>query len=199
MNNLRVRLIVIFTLGAMFITNAQAYGLEKYRLKENLTYIPYSGFSSASIEQFNDALYTWNKELPDGPKMKRSTKTHDSSPEVIEKDGKNFIYRLPEFDSNSNYVAANRIVSKSDGLGKTKRVVESDINFDVNKKFANSGKTGCYDVQTVFLHEAGHTLGLKDIKSPTKAVMYYKATTGKERRSLSADDKNGLSDAYDLD
>ena len=182
-------------LCTMVITSAQAYSLESYRLMDDLTYIPYEGFSSSSIRQFNDALYTWNKELPNGPKMKRSTETHNSTPEFIEKDGKNYIYRLPEFDSNSPYVARNRVSKKFMGFGKHSRVEESDINFDVNYKFANSGKPGYYDVQSVFLHEAGHTLGL-DHSSSSDAVMYEKATLGGEKRILTMDDKRGLEKAY---
>lgn len=195
MKSIGKQIISITMLCTIVVTSAQAYSLNNWRLVDDLKYVPYEGFSSSSISQFNDALYTWNKELPNGPQMRRSTKTHNSTPHFIEEDGKNYIYRLPEFDSNSPYVATNRVLTESMGFGKPKRVVESDINFDVNKKFANSGKPGYYDVQSIFLHEAGHTLGL-DHSSSSDAVMYKEATLGGEKRILTIDDRRGLEKAY---
>lgn len=181
----------------MFSTTAQAYRLFDYRLKSSLVYVPYSGFAELTRQQFNDALYVWNCELPNGITMTRSVSTHNSAPDVIPQDGRNYIYRLPELDANNSYIAQNRVIDDGKWLG-TPAVVESDINFNVNKKFANSAKAGCYDVQTVFLHETGHTLGLDDISSPKLAVMYKAGQTGMERRSLHSDDRNGLAEAYDL-
>lgn len=58
-------------------------------------------------------------------------------------------------------------------------IIENDILFNANYKWLTAGAPPGYDVQTVALHELGHTLGLADIYGRTgfsgdsRQVMHY--------------------------
>lgn len=75
---------------------------------------------------------------------------------------------------------------------------ESDINLNRNIKWALKAVSGYYDVYSVFLHEAGHVAGLKDLyqASDSNKVMYYSIGDNTEKRTLTQDDKNGVAALY---
>ena len=48
----------------------------------------------------------------------------------------------------------------------------ADIAINMSFQWANSAQPGKYDVWTVFMHEAGHAVGIKDNPRWPDAVMY---------------------------
>ena len=79
-------------------------------------------------------------------------------------------------------------------------VVESDISFNTKYSWKTDGTSGYYDVQSIALHELGHTIGLSDLygltqfKTDTRQAMHY--YTG-IKRTLGNGDKTGVWMMYD--
>lgn len=75
---------------------------------------------------------------------------------------------------------------------------QSDVNINVYYSFANSAQPKCYDLYSVFLHETGHAMGLKDLYSDSDkpAVMYGYSYVNTTKRNLTTDDKNGITAIY---
>ncbi len=94
---------------------------------------------------------------------------------------------------------SDKVVSY-DGVSRSK-VLESDCwyNANFNWRIAPDGDTskGAYDVQTISLHELGHTLGLSDLyaKSNSDKVMYG-YNDGSVKRTLTTQDIAGLQKLY---
>lgn len=75
-------------------------------------------------------------------------------------------------------------------------VSSADININPYYPWANSKQPNCFDVCSVFTHEAGHAAGLahSDYKS---ATMYpYAERNSIEWRSLHSDDIAGIKARY---
>ena len=100
-------------------------------------------------------------------------------------DGINRIYSI---DMHSSTIVAQNTMWFRPG---TFMVVESDINYNSGMPLSNGAVPGRYDVETAFLHELGHTVGIADsyAASDSKAVMYGYISPGVTKRTLSADDK----------
>ena len=78
-------------------------------------------------------------------------------------------------------------------LGST--IIDSDIAFnDADFTWGDGTVAGTYDIQTVALHELGHTINLRDLYGPgdTGDVMYGMTASATQKRSLSADDTAGV-------
>jgi hypothetical protein len=111
-------------------------------------------------------------------------------------DGKNVI-------SWKHYVSGCTALASTGTWYKTTKVdgyypiVESDISFNSNYKWSTTG-TNC-DIQSVALHELGHTIGLGDLYNKarftkdTNQVMHYYTGT---KRTLGNGDKTGVWQLY---
>lgn len=184
--------ILLFLILVMFVSvfsnDVDAYSLDPYKIVNKIHFIPYTGFGTTSISHFNEALYQWNyyagKTL-----MTRDPSVRHSKTDYPKTDGKNYIYKLNIF--STAYVAESTIVYNT----STRVVVEADINFNMSYKFANlvanGSHIGCYDVWSVFIHEAGHVAGL-DHSSYSAAVMYPSLIKSVLRRYPTDDDKRGI-------
>jgi hypothetical protein len=75
------------------------------------------------------------------------------------------------------------------------RIIESDIVFYDSYSWSTNPGVGQYDVESVALHELGHSLGLGH-SSYSSAVMWYSILAGVERRSLHFDDRDGVCALY---
>lgn len=73
--------------------------------------------------------------------------------------------------------------------------VESDMQFDVTRKWTESDIASQVDFFSVVLHELGHIVGLKH-SQVAKAVMYGSYQPGDIRRKLDIDDRAGLYKLY---
>ncbi|WP_322174130.1 matrixin family metalloprotease [Acutalibacter caecimuris] len=103
-------------------------------------------------------------------------------------DGNNYIYRVtePYFSWSPGFAEVR--------LNSSKKVVEADICFNTALPFGHGG-AGYYDVWTVFMHEAGHVLGLDHPTNTTDAAM-YSHPRGTLVRALRQDDINGIAALY---
>lgn len=86
---------------------------------------------------------------------------------------------------NSGSLALNFFWSYSSGDH-----IESDIIFNTDSNWTASPSGSAFDVQSVALHELGHTVGLDDQYPNTDRVMGA-AIAGETRRSLTLDEKVG--------
>ncbi len=124
-------------------------------------------------------------------------------------DGKNTEAWTSGFSKRSSIIAVTIIwcsnsrsdkVTSYDGVSRS-RVLESDCwyNANFNWRIAPDGDTGkgAYDVQTIALHELGHTLGLSDLyaKSNLDKVMYG-YNDGSVKRTLTSRDIAGMQKLY---
>lgn len=62
------------------------------------------------------------------------------------------------------------------------------------KKWASNGDKRAYDIQSIALHEFGHTLGLDHSNIPS-AIMFPELTLG-ERKGINEDDIQGIKALY---
>ena len=95
----------------------------------------------------------------------------------------------------NNCLAYSRTWYKSTLVDGYKTIVDSDIVFNTKYAWRTSGTVGA-DVQTIALHEMGHSLGLGDLyaSADSEQVMYgyYK----KVKIVLGAGDKAGIAKLY---
>ncbi|MCD1147124.1 matrixin family metalloprotease [Peptoniphilus sp. KCTC 25270] len=162
-----------------------AYSLNGRKISTTVTYVPHNLFGSLTKSHFNNALYEWNSGS--GRNLMQVSQNTHTKMNFPSRDSQNCIYRKSVSDS---YVALNKSYFNSRGV-----ILESDINFNMNKNFANSAQDNAFDVWTVMLHEAGHTAGL-DHSSNSSAVMWHTVSKNSTKRFLHSDDRNGLKAIY---
>jgi len=83
--------------------------------------------------------------------------------------------------------------------GRSGRIVDCDIRFNVNYPWATDGRGDSYDIQSVATHELGHSLYLGDLYSSGDAekTMYGYGWPGHTApRSLHPDDVAGIQFLY---
>lgn len=176
--------LIICLLG---IGNADVLGytLKGWKVTTPKTFIMHRNFDSLTVTNFNHALAKWNAQAGK-PLMFRSPNSRHSYTNYPSKDGKNYVYRR---NARRKYLAQTTTFSVGG------RVVEADINVNINYPFANSGQPRVYDIYTVLLHESGHVAGL-DHSGYSKAVMYKSVAAGSEKRDLHFDDRDGINAIY---
>jgi len=78
------------------------------------------------------------------------------------------------------------------------QLIDSDIRLNTYYSWATNGAAGSFDVETVALHELGHSLCLSDLYSAADSakVMYGYVSTGQLKRSLHLDDIDGIAFIY---
>ena len=134
------------------------------------------------------AMRTWNVYLPEGGRLCFDNTSH-SLTSYPSRDGLCRIYKTKS--GGSNYVAQNTYWYDS----MTGILSESDVDINANYSWNNGAASGAYDVQSVFLHEMGHSVGLGHSEY-SNAVMYRYVYTNTLRRSLASDDINGVKYLY---
>lgn len=127
-------------------------------------------------------------------------------------------FRMTTSGSNSNYIHYINDVGRGDYIAycdptfidpKTETEVKS-IEIWLNKyghSFSVGAKSGCYDVQSVVVHELGHALCVKHCHEKnasscfsatcTSNVMNWSVPIGKTRRNLTSYDKSSYQVIYD--
>lgn len=81
----------------------------------------------------------------------------------------------------------------------SKKMVEFDIVFDSQESWSTTGDDNAFDVQNVSAHEAGHTLVLKDLRSPKDGALTMHAYTwlgDTTKRTLGSGDILGVRAIY---
>ena len=196
--NLILILMISLFVIIFFNTSTEAYKLTGYHLNksEQLLYYVHVDFSSTTFTHMNNALYKWYQASGHNL-MKRDPNIRHSVADFgtpNSNDGFNLVYKMAA--GSGNYLARNVWYANK----TTKIISQSDINFNADKKFANSAQAYSYDAYSVFLHETGHTIGLDDLTSSTDdAVMYgdwsFRYNTI-SYRTLRQDDINGALSIY---
>lgn len=152
-------MVLVLIMVSNFSFSADAYATLSHRLDKDdmLVYYVHQDFSSSTFSHTNEALYKCS--VASGYNMMKRHPTTRYSWTDLNKDSSrddtSFVYRIGV--EVSGYIAINRNRS----LGS--HVIESDINFNADKKFANSAQPDCFDIWSIFLHETGHTVGLDDL------------------------------------
>ena len=81
----------------------------------------------------------------------------------------------------------------------TKEMIEFDIVLDSAESWSLTGAEDAFDVQNIATHEAGHTLGLKDLRSPKDGALTMHAYTWKgddSKKTLGSGDILGIQKIY---
>ena len=75
-------------------------------------------------------------------------------------------------------------------------ITETDVSFNNSYNWNTNGSD--YDVQAVWAHEVGHTMGLHhtNVKKPSNRPTMYATYFGTAGRTIEADDRDGLNCAY---
>ena len=115
----------------------------------------------------------------------------DSATSYPSNDDKSYIYKT--YDSRG-YIGATKLYNSF--LSKILKSV--DINLNTMYSFSNTADPGCYDVWSVFVHEAGHAAGLNDLteSSHSNCIMYYTLNENTTRRYLTAYDRQNIQGLY---
>jgi hypothetical protein len=84
------------------------------------------------------------------------------------------------------------------GIGEAFAPPDGDMTIDVDPTWsvANPTPTGSHDLESLVLHELGHSLGLGH--APAPAVMQPSLSPATQRRTLNIDDNIGISTRYDV-
>ena len=165
---------------------------QKHWVKDTIYLRPYSGFTDLTLQHMKSSVSQWDQaagQLVIGI----SNLSHSDNNASFGSGSWDGVNRIMKKKSDELYTGRTHV--NADFF--TGYVKEADINLNANKKFANSGQKGCYDTYSVFLHEAGHVIGLGHATS-TVPVMYANLGTGVEKRTLQTDDKNGAHYIYQV-
>lgn len=185
---LKFFLSIAFISGLLILnsSSSESYTLHQDRIIGTpITYIPHGNFDSATISGFNDMLYNWNAQAGKSLVFREPYIRHyDSSENSYDNLSK--VYRM----AVSQHLAYAR--TRTDSYG---RVIESDIVVNISYPYANGAVSGRYDVQSVLLHEAGHSIGI-DHSQYSDAVMWSQMPTNTIKRTLSNDDRLAVNAKY---
>jgi len=167
-----------------FILNGQDWTGQTLPMGED--YVIDTGFSSDERNHIQAAAATWSQVSNNFDFTYGGTVTGVSIPA---EDGVNQI----KWSSLSGNVLALTTYWYSGGTGQ---IYEVDCEFNQNFSWSTASPTpySDTDLQTVMLHEFGHYLALGHSDPP--AVMQLTIPAGTQRRSLEADDVNGLKAIY---
>lgn len=155
----------------------------KYRINSNCGDLTYE---SVAIRA---AFATWNAA---GSKFKLGyAGTCSSRANRPIGDGHSDIYWASSGFSDSGILGWNCYWKMSDG----RTIIESDIVLNDRYTWSNAPSKGQFDVESVVLHELGHTAGLDDQYAEFDKVMGA-AMSGSSRRSLSWAEVDGVRHIY---
>ncbi len=116
-----------------------------------------------------------------------------SGPGVV-LDGKNTVQWAP-IDGSSGIIGVTYYWYYT----ATKEMIEFDIVLDRDEPWATERTPIAFDVQNIATHEAGHTLGLKDLRSPKDGALTMHAYTWKGddfKKTLGSGDILGIQKIY---
>lgn len=175
-------MIVVVGAGA-----ASAYTTGGNHIGKDVWYKTTNSFTDETRAGARQAMSSWNAYLPVGKRV-----CYDSSyvSEALYPN-RNFCNSITKISSTKSYLGQNTWWADPDDAV----VVESDININARYSWWNNPPAGYYDPYSTLLHEFGHTVGLGH-STETTAVMYKSLSSGTTKRTLRADDINGVKSLY---
>lgn len=186
----RIALSVLLSLVCLFgMTNvAYAYPFTGAALNYSYPIVYYTNgyFSNESILGQHYSILKWNNAST-VHLMSQSHIYHYYSnfTDPVTINGVSAFYHAPLNDYNT--VAVNRYIY----FGPNPSIItESDICYNAQRTLSNGAVPGCFDVETLALHELGHTVGLADTYDPhlSHLVMYGYITPGATKTNLTSTD-----------
>lgn len=177
---------MLLILSMSLPTTAYGYSFLPFKMNGDIWYQVSNKFAQSSRDAFLQDMRIWNNHIPLGRRLCYNQTVHYASG-YPNHDGNNFIYKEPM--KNTTVIAENNTWYVNG------YVTESDINVDKNRPWVNGYASNAFDVNSVMLHELGHTLGLNH-SSVRAAVMYTSFSLGEVRNALHADDVNGYLARY---
>ena len=151
------------------------------------------GLSAIAVQKaITDAATTWDDATNQNLFADSNTVTLDPWVPGDGYNGKNTVNFKPYSGNCIAYTRSWFSMAKVDGYYSTK---ESDLTFNTGYTWRTDGSYSGIDVQSVALHELGHTLGLNDLYNKAAFVndkrQVMNSYTG-VKRTLGNGDKTGL-------
>ncbi|MCC6345867.1 MAG: S-layer homology domain-containing protein [Nitrospirales bacterium] len=148
-----------------------------------------SGAPAGSEEAVTSALGTWSTIPTSSFAFTYGGTTANSSWGV--RDNVNLLAFGPI--NETGVLAVNYFWFTTDG-----RLLDSDIKFNTRVPLSTNGSSGGFDLESLALHELGHSLSLADLygAGDTAKTMYGYLSQGSNKRSLHQDDIDGISHLY---
>lgn len=144
-----------------FCIPASGYELLGTHISSSLLFVPHGEFGDTTIAHFNEALWQWNEAAGQSLMTRHPVVRHLYTSYPCN-DGNNYIYRT---NAGAGYVAQTTYYPDGDVI------TSADININMYYSWANSAQPGCYDVWTVFMHEAGHVVQGLDMKAVSQVQL----------------------------
>ena len=146
----------------------------------------------AAIKAIKDGFTAWDNKTVTS--LYCSIKKGSGSRLGVVLDGKNTVQWAP-IDGFSGIIGVTYYWYYT----ATKEMIEFDIVLDSAESWSLTGAEDAFDVQNIATHEAGHTLGLKDLRSPKDGALTMHAYTWKgddSKRTLGSGDILGIQKIY---
>jgi len=144
-----------------------------------------SSSSQATLTAVHNSCLTWNG-AGCGNLVYRTTATHNTT-EYPLINNKNEITK--NYRGTQNYIMQTHCYPE---ISST--IYEADIDINISRPIGNGSSQ--YDEQSVMTHEIGHLLGLTHVYPGENNVMNGDIQPGVIRRTLTADDRNGIIEIY---
>lgn len=178
----------IFGILALNSNSSESYTLHPNRkVISQVNFIPHGNFDALTLSGFGNMLWNWNAQAQKPLVYNEPYLRHYDYTENVY-DNLSKVYRVAGTDPNNLAYVRTRV----DAYGK---VLESDIVVNISQPFANGAVSGRYDIQSVLLHEVGHTIGI-DHSQYSNAVMWPYSYTNRTNRTLTNDDRLAVNAKY---
>ncbi len=177
-------------------TSSSAYVLIGGRIAIVGNMIPSANFTSATITHMGQMFNLWNNAAG------KTLMTISSSRHYDDDTSANYRSHAAMYDKQHKTYREERGEYSAVGQMYGTRVTDfwlgtkiesADILINMQYSFANSAQPNRYDTATVFLHEAGHALGLGESNLQSfQSIMHQQMFMNVERRYLYQDDINAI-------
>jgi len=175
--------LILSPFSEAFVVNRTPTGATIKWFTNNTTYyINTSGGPAGSLSAIQNAMQTWTNAPANFSFIYGGTTTSTAY-------GTLDYYNMIGFGSlpvgtvgeNSRWYYVN-----------TGQLLDCDIRLNTYYSWATDGSANSFDVESVALHELGHSLSLGNVDSPADAAMYRYISKGQIKRSLHQDDIDGI-------